>query len=247
MTDNVAIVLTYHSISEGPAPLCIPPHELERHLDLLRSARFESLPLAELVRRLAGGGPLPGRRFALTFDDGYRDFRTAALPILECRGLPATLFVTASGDRRRLPGGAAAPLLLLEELPELVRSEIAIGAHSVGHVDLTALDDDALERELGDCRRRLASRAGREVEHFAYPFGRFDGRVHAAVGKHFRAAFTTRLAAVRPGLDPFSIPRIDAHYLRSPLLGRLLARGRPRPYLRVRRWLRRLRGSEPRL
>lgn len=246
MTDDLAIVLTYHSISEGPAPLCTAARELERQLDLLRSALFEPLPLAELVRRLAGGRPLPSRSFALTFDDGYRDFRTAALPILERRGLPATLFVTASGDRRRLPGGTGAPLLALEELPGLACPRIEIGAHSVGHVDLTGLDDDALERELGDCRRILERWAGCEVERFAYPFGRFDTRVRAAVGRRFRAAVTTRLAEARPGLDPLAIPRLDAYYLRSPLLCRLLARGRPQPYLRLRRWLRRLRGTEPR-
>ena len=41
------------------------------------------------MRRLRGGGP---KFAALTFDDGYRDTRDHALPILERHGAPATLF-----------------------------------------------------------------------------------------------------------------------------------------------------------
>ncbi len=246
MRDPLTVVLTYHSISRGPKPLCIAPHELERHLDMLAGAGFEPLPLAELVHRLSGDRPLPRRSFALTFDDGYRNFRQAALPLLARRGLPSTLFVTAASDRGGLSRGTGEPLLALDELPELARSDVEIGAHSVSHADLTAIDDDALERELTDCRQILEGHAGRAVEHFAYPFGRFDARVRIAVGERFSTACTCRLAAASPGLDPLSIPRVDAYYLGSPLLTRLLAWGHPEPYLGVRGWLRRLRGSEPR-
>ncbi|MDP2809173.1 MAG: polysaccharide deacetylase family protein [Rhodocyclaceae bacterium] len=55
---------------------------------------FRVLPLAEAV------GRLPYRDFAgptacLTFDDGYSDWLTGAVPVIERLGLPATFFITA--------------------------------------------------------------------------------------------------------------------------------------------------------
>lgn len=247
MKDDLSLILTYHSISSGPDPLCLTPHQLEEHLDLLSAAGFEALSASRMLRHLAGAEPSPGRNFTLTFDDGYLDFLDAALPVLERRRLPATLFVSAAADRGRLASGPDAPLLCLDQLHDLTRRGVEIGAHTVDHPDLTALDDADLERELVDCRRILERHVETPVELFAYPFGLHDTRVREAAGKHFRAAFTTRLAEARPGVDRLAVPRLDAYYLGSPLLRRLLARGRPQPYLTMRRWLRQLRGSEPRV
>lgn len=243
--DSRALVLTYHSISEGPGPLRVSPRAFEEQLERLARAGFEAVPLASVVDDLEAARPFGGRRFALTFDDGYRDFADAALPILERRGLPATLFVTAARDRERLPGGLPQPLLPLDALAGLAIRGVEIGAHSVAHGDLTALTADALERELAGCARALAECLGRPVAHFAYPYGCYDARVRTAAARHFRSACTTQLARVEQGGDRFAIPRVDACYLRSPILRLLLGSGRLEPYLRVRRRLRRLRGSEP--
>jgi hypothetical protein len=47
---------------------------------------------AVLAARL-GGAPLPPRALLITFDDGWADNLTVALPLLRARGLPAALFV----------------------------------------------------------------------------------------------------------------------------------------------------------
>ncbi len=242
MSRSLAAILAYHSISDGPPPLCVSPARFEAQLELLARAGFEALPLA----RMLDGRRLPPRCFALTFDDAYLDFAEAALPVLERRGLPVTLFATASPACERLAGGLDAPLLDLGALGDLAGRGVEIGAHSLGHRDLTSLDDAALEHELGECRRVLERATGRAVEHFAYPYGYFDARVRAAVSRHYRSACTTRLAAMPPHPDPFALPRVDAHYLRSPLLRFLVARGVPQPYLYLRRWLRVARGTERR-
>lgn len=246
MSKNRVLVITYHAICEGPPPLCQAPEQLEDQLDLLARCGYRAQPLAELVDALLERRELPADAFALTFDDAYRDFTEVALPILERRGVPATLFTTASSDRDRLPGGTGSALVALEELRELARRGVAIGAHSIAHTDLTQLDDAALKRELVECRQILEAHSGGPVHHFAYPFGRLDARVRGAVAEVFRSACTTRLARVRADSDPLAIPRVDAYYLRSPLLRSLLERGRPDAYLGLRRALRRLRGSEPR-
>lgn len=239
-------MLAYHSISAGPPPLCLSASELDGQLAALELGGYRSVPLGDLVTALEAGTALPEASFAVTFDDGYCDFRDAALPVLESRAIRATLFVTAASDRSELAGGIpGAPLLDLGALGELAGRGVEIGAHGLFHVDLTRLDDAALDRELRTSRETLESRTGRKVEALAYPYGRFDRRVSAAARRWFRAACTTQLAPLFPRGDPFAIPRVDATYLRSPRLLARLASGRAEPWLRARRWLRRLRGSEP--
>ena len=91
----VGAVLTYHRITE-PAHerdrLCVPPEEFRGHMLHLRDAGYRVRPLAELVADAASGS-LEGRSVALTFDDGYLDALTSAVPILESFGFPATFFI----------------------------------------------------------------------------------------------------------------------------------------------------------
>lgn len=72
----------------------------EMHADAFRERMqwircwFNVLPLGEAVAALARG-ILPARALAITFDDGYADNCTVALPILREMGLPATFFVAS--------------------------------------------------------------------------------------------------------------------------------------------------------
>ena len=51
------------------------------------------VPLGEALERLKAGAGLPRRSVALTFDDGYADNLTLAVPLLERLALPATFFL----------------------------------------------------------------------------------------------------------------------------------------------------------
>ena len=87
------VVLVYHRVSsdEGPDYPSLDPGVFREHLDLL-SGLFDVLPLSEFVERLAAGRTLQGC-CALTFDDGYADFLTNALPAITNRGLPVAHFL----------------------------------------------------------------------------------------------------------------------------------------------------------
>jgi peptidoglycan/xylan/chitin deacetylase (PgdA/CDA1 family)/SAM-dependent methyltransferase len=88
------LILLYHRVSEGhpdPWALCVRPGRFSEHLDILRDQACV-VPLHELVGVKARATTKSKPLVAITFDDGYSDNLHEALPLLEHRKMPATLF-----------------------------------------------------------------------------------------------------------------------------------------------------------
>lgn len=98
-----AVVLLYHRIGPAgvdPWRLAVSPDHFSEHLDVLRrSARVISIHELGLALET---GRIPVGSIAITFDDGYADLVSEALPRLERADLRATAFVVSRAiDRDR--------------------------------------------------------------------------------------------------------------------------------------------------
>jgi peptidoglycan/xylan/chitin deacetylase (PgdA/CDA1 family) len=92
-------ILGYHRVSDAQPDslgLSLSPENFRAQLEVI-ARRAQALSLAEAARSLAAGR-VPRGGLVLTFDDGYADNLHTALPMLEARAIPATIFVT-SGNR----------------------------------------------------------------------------------------------------------------------------------------------------
>ncbi len=87
-------VLIFHRVLPEPDHLFPDEMHARRFDELLGWVKswFNVLPLDAAARQLAAG-LLPARAAALTFDDGYADNVTVALPLLRRHGLPCSFFV----------------------------------------------------------------------------------------------------------------------------------------------------------
>jgi peptidoglycan/xylan/chitin deacetylase (PgdA/CDA1 family) len=85
-------------VAWDPLGLAVGTPHFAEQLHVLSRSR-EVVSLAELIRRKHSGKPLE-RLAALTFDDGYHDFRVNAVPHLAAAGMPATVFVTTGSTGR---------------------------------------------------------------------------------------------------------------------------------------------------
>jgi len=101
LTGRRARVLMYHGVtasSRSDAPAGghgrhVPRREFDRQMRWLRR-HARPISLDELVSCLERGQAPPRRSVVVTFDDGYRNNRTEAWPILREMRIPATIYVT---------------------------------------------------------------------------------------------------------------------------------------------------------
>jgi len=89
------LIINYHRVLGEPDALReneVTATDFAMQLGVL-ARFFKFLPLARAVVALRDG-TLPRRAVAITFDDGYADNVTVALPVLLRLGVPATFFIT---------------------------------------------------------------------------------------------------------------------------------------------------------
>jgi len=176
-------ILVYHSISAPAVPLPsaadISPERFARQLQWLSRWR-QVVPLTETLDRKRSG-----RRTAITFDDGFRDNLTVALPLLEKFNLPMTLFVSAGFVDQ-------AGYLTESDLRELAQHPlITIGAHGFWHRHFNRLTVREARTELIDSRSLLADITRQPVELLAWPFGECDADLELLAAEcGYRAAWS---------------------------------------------------------
>lgn len=160
-----AVLLMYHRVADEPTDpwkLAVSPTHFAEHAELL-SARGDVWPLSAYVQRLHQGIP-PRRAIILTFDDGYVDNLTTALPLLDAHGLPATFFVPTGllGTTESFWWDTLADCLLHRRpLPEkIVLDNPRGGPNAVLRAQGPAVDDrdrrDRLHRDLWTLLSRCA-------------------------------------------------------------------------------------------
>ena len=89
-------ILNYHQVLAAPDPLRpseVTEDQFDQQMQWLASY-FHPLPLDEALA-LQRRGSLPARAVAVTFDDGYENNVSRALPILKRRRVPATFFIAS--------------------------------------------------------------------------------------------------------------------------------------------------------
>ena len=116
---------------------------------------------------------------------------------------------------QNLAGVAELPVNLMmrsEQVRELHRAGMEIGAHTVNHPILATLEPADAEREIEQGKRQLETILGAPVELLAYPNGRphrdYDAS-HVAMARRlgFRGAVSTAPGVSQSGDDLFQLPR----------------------------------------
>lgn len=173
-------ILLYHSIADESSPRfrtwTVAPTRFAQHVTYLQTHGYTTLTVTELTQTLHTGGDLPQRPVLITFDDGFADFHTTALPILQYYHSVATLYVVTGFVGRtsrwlQAAGEGQRPMLTWSTLRALRASGIECGAHSHTHPELDVLSPPEAWTEIVCSKLELEQQLGESVHTFAYPHG----------------------------------------------------------------------------
>jgi len=174
-------ILMYHYVRVNPNvndrlgySLSVTPSDFDAQMDWLRANGYHTVTMQDLYAYLEKERGLPAKPVVLTFDDGYLDFYTTALPILRSHDFTAVSYVVSEFVNWPHYMSAA-------QIKAAQDAGIEIGSHTVSHVDLTRLSNASLQYQLTASKAALEAMLGRPVVSFCYPSGRFGSREAAAV------------------------------------------------------------------
>jgi peptidoglycan/xylan/chitin deacetylase (PgdA/CDA1 family) len=142
----------------------------------------------------------------LTFDDGYSDFYSQALPLLKQHGFTGTLFMTTDWIGQE---GEGKRMLDWRELAEIEQAGIEIGAHSCKHPQLDQLPENLIREELYVSKSQLEDTLGLKVPGLAYPFGYSNAKVRRVAREiGYDYGYSVGNAMTTSAADAFSLPRL---------------------------------------
>tara|TARA_R110002073_G_scaffold293075_1_gene458537 strand:+ start:94888 stop:95742 length:855 start_codon:yes stop_codon:yes gene_type:complete len=224
-------ILMFHRVDSLPHfdQLTVSPGRFSQQMDILARS-YRVISLTQALTELANG-KVKRNTVVITFDDGYLDNLTHALPMMEERGLPASVFVTtefASGAQQHPRYGSSARLHMnWGEVKEWLRFPgNEVGAHSRSHPYLQRVSDEQCREEIAGCMGDMAAAGVAHNGIFCYPSGDVTEReAHRVRASGYVAAVTVAPGVNFPTTNRFWLHRTEVTDRDTPLLFRLKLAG----------------------
>lgn len=211
-------ILMYHQIEVAPPKgaafrsLYVSPQSFARQMSFLSLLGYRGLSMSALMPYLQG--KQTGKVVGITFDDGYLNNLTNALPVLNRHGFSSTCYAVSqqlgkSNEWDHDIGIAQTPLMSAAQLRQWRAGGQDVGAHTRHHVRLTDADASTSMEEISLCKSELENMTDSPVQHFCYPYGDYtDDHVAMARAAGFETVTTTQRSRCQGGEDVMQLPRV---------------------------------------
>ncbi len=229
-------VLSYHRVLpdliEKDEPMySVLPEQFAEQMQYLSANGFVSLSLEEYEQIVKGEKDVPECSVLITFDDGYADFYSQALPIARQYGIKLNVFVCTGlveGNNAVIyPQIPAHAREHQEVFPELWRAlnwneirqmnaeGVGIGFHGHSHRKLAQMTIEEITLEFEQGLNLYTRETNHQMKHFAFPHGSFDSyndeRVRFVSSLGMKLQFSTRLSRTPVNTTEALISRIVIH------------------------------------
>jgi peptidoglycan/xylan/chitin deacetylase (PgdA/CDA1 family) len=216
-----AAVLFYHRIAKhADNDWSMTASDFRRQLDWI-GRRAEVCRSLDEVRQGQLSGERPRLLVHITFDDGYAENCTYAIPELLQRGWGCTYFVATRFVEFGEPfphdvgRGRVLPVNTKRQIQEMAEAGIQIGSHGINHMDFGAgWPLVAMQRELVGARKRLQDWTGQPIDYFSFPYGLPRNISQEAIDLVAEAGYRGFVSAYGgwnwPGGDAFHFQRFHA-------------------------------------
>ncbi|MBN2284805.1 MAG: polysaccharide deacetylase family protein [Tissierellales bacterium] len=178
---GILSVLYYHRVSDiCQDGMTIGIDDFEKQIRFLK--RQYNIISGDDLRQymdIMNGRLIPKKMVLVTFDDGYEDNYTNALPILIKYTCPAIFFVSTGligNEKQFRHDNKLQPRLKFkklgwEQLQQASQSNVEIGIHSHSHANLGAVPYDQSIQEIQTSLKEYQDHFGKKSVFMSYPFG----------------------------------------------------------------------------
>lgn len=174
---------------------------------------------------LAGKKEIQHNYFHLSFDDGFRNNFTNALPILQRHQVPAIFFVPTalmSADREAVEQYCLkttryrkpVEMMTWKDLGDILAAGYEIGSHTKSHARFSDISQNPvrLADEIAGSKDDIERNLGEECKYISWPFGTRADADAASLEHTKKAGYKACFGAFRGEIvpsatNPFSIPR----------------------------------------
>lgn len=160
----------YHHVSNTPQrdlldySLTVTTTDFNAQLDWLQAQGYHSITLTELFDALYDGKALPPHPMILTFDDGYEDMYTDALPALLAHHDRGVFFI--------ITGMIGGRYVTWDQVHLLADYGMQIASHTIHHVNVGHPPaSTTTQEELQQSKATLEAQLGEPIQFFCYPSG----------------------------------------------------------------------------
>jgi len=207
----------YHSIASMPKgtvmrSLHVPPKLFKLQMWLLKTLGYQGLSMGKLQPYLTG--KKQGKVVGITFDDGFKNNLTHALPILQKFNFSATNYIISQNiggiNHWDINKGIPKNLLMNEnEVKQWIDGGMEIGSHTQSHVRLAEIDIKSATKEINQSKLDLEKQFNCSIEHFCYPYGSYNNNIIDIVIKaSYKTATTVDRGRANYKTHLLELPRI---------------------------------------
>jgi peptidoglycan/xylan/chitin deacetylase (PgdA/CDA1 family) len=218
-------ILMYHSVSddaeEGVGPyyrVATHPRRFAEQMQWLKELGYTGVSLEEALKAAHHNSAGQRRMAVITFDDGFRDFHTAAWPVLRYHGFSASMYLPTGFISTKRKSFRDRECMTWGEVRELRAQGAHFGAHTVSHPELYKIPWRDIETEVTDSKEQVETELGESICSFAYPYAfpqqdpEFVEQFKKLLDdRGYRSCVTTRIGRVKPDDDRLSLRRLPVN------------------------------------
>lgn len=211
-------ILMYHHVGEPPAKasamrrdLTVSASDFEQQAQWLHDQGFTSITLNDIYQYSQGKFTLPKKPVVFTFDDGYDDVFTDAIPILKKYGFVGSFGIITGYPHLQMGDNFYASW---QEIAAAFDAGNEIVCHTQDHFDGTnkKYSADFIFQNLSGCQNDISSHLGSVEPIMIYPYGHYNA-VYLTQAKKagFVMGVTVHEGDVINLDDLMEIPRVRVH------------------------------------